>query len=131
MPFAGLATWVFGLELEANTNPRYTLDAGDAGDAGAVGRNAAAERAIGDKVDPELTAGVEGADHDFPPLWRVFDRHRRDRMGGVVAPDRQRAHFRNTQKTHLVFAHQRTHRADRCYRIDPVDVVEIDKFDAQ
>jgi hypothetical protein len=53
----------------------------------------------------------------------------------VGAPDRPGTGFRDAEKTHLAFAHQGAHRADRVLdrhrRIDPVDIVEVDEFGAQ
>src|SRR5208282_580501 len=95
-------------------------------------QKAAAERAVGDKADPELAADLEDAALDVPRQQRILDLHRRHPVGGVGAPNRLGSGFRNAQKAYLALAHQSTHRADRVLdrhgRIDPMNVVEVDTF---
>ena len=100
-----------------------------------AGQKAAAERAVGDEADPELTHGVEDLVLGIARPQRVLGLQRRDRVDRVRAADRLGRRLRQPEEADLAGVDQLGHRADglldRHPGVDPVLVVEVDVVDGE
>ena len=100
-----------------------------------AGQKPASERSIRDEANPELAADRKHRLFALAGPQRVLALKRGDRMRRVRAPDRVGTRLGETEEANLALGDQLTHRAhrllDRHGRVDPVQIVEVDRLDAE
>src|SRR5207244_4880786 len=101
----------------------------------AAGEEPAAERAVGDEPDPQLTAQRKNLLLRIARPKRVLGLQRRDAVHAMRATDRVGGRLGEAEIADLPRFHELRHRADRVLDrrvwIDAMLIVKVDSFDAE